>query len=117
MATLKALGSVLMLAALAVAAQERPALRWYKGNTHTHTTLSDGDSSPEDVTRWYKDHGYNFLVLTDHNVLQPVDELNATLGVPGSFLVIKGEEVTNRLTGKGVHVNGLDTRSRIGAQQ
>ena len=115
--TLKTLGSLLLLAALAVAAQERPALRWYKGNTHTHTTLSDGDSTPEEVTRWYKDRGYNFLVLTDHNVLQPVDRLNDAFAVPGSFLVIKGEEVTNRLNGKGIHVNGLDTRSRIGAQQ
>src|SRR5262245_46662494 len=27
--------------------------RWYKGNTHTHTTNSDGDSAPVDVVRWY----------------------------------------------------------------
>ena len=25
-----------------------PALRFYKGNTHTHTTLSDGRVSPEE---------------------------------------------------------------------
>jgi hypothetical protein len=28
---------------------------WYKGNTHAHTTESDGDSPPEYVARWYKD--------------------------------------------------------------
>ena len=44
-------------------------LHWFKGNTHTHTLESDGDSTPEEVTRWYKEHGYNFLVLSDHNVL------------------------------------------------
>jgi len=43
-------------------------LQWFKGNTHAHTTMSDGDSSPEVVAKWYKDHGYNFFVLSDHNV-------------------------------------------------
>jgi hypothetical protein len=43
--------------------------QWYRGNTHTHTWWSDGDSPPETVVKWYKDHGYNFLVLSDHNVL------------------------------------------------
>src|SRR5687767_2244007 len=43
--------------------------QWFKGNTHTHTWWSDGDSPPETVVRWYKEHGYNFLVLSDHNVL------------------------------------------------
>ena len=40
---------------------------WYKGNIHTHTTESDGDADPDFVTRWYRDHGYDFLVLSDHN--------------------------------------------------
>jgi hypothetical protein len=31
--------------------------RWYKGNTHTHTLNSDGDSTPDDVVRWYREHG------------------------------------------------------------
>jgi hypothetical protein len=25
--------------------------RWYKGNTHTHTLNSDGDSTPDEVVR------------------------------------------------------------------
>ena len=32
---------------------DRAAWRWYKGQTHTHTLESDGDSTPEEVTRWY----------------------------------------------------------------
>ena len=48
--------------------------RWYKGNTHTHTWWSDGDSAPEVVTAWYRQHGYNFLVLSDHNVLSEGDK-------------------------------------------
>ena len=34
---------------------------WYKGNTHSHTVNSDGDSSPDAVARWYMEHHYNFV--------------------------------------------------------
>jgi hypothetical protein len=44
--------------------------RWWKGNLHTHTFWSDGDDFPEMVVDWYKNHGYNFLSLSDHNILQ-----------------------------------------------
>ena len=43
--------------------------RWWKGNTHTHTFWSDGKDYPEMVVDWYKQHGYNFLTLSDHNIL------------------------------------------------
>ena len=45
------------------------ALKWRKGNLHTHTFWSDGDDFPEMVVKWYKDHGYDFLSLSDHNIL------------------------------------------------
>jgi hypothetical protein len=51
----------------AVPAQAEP--RWWKGNIHTHTYWSDGDDFPEMVAEWYRTHGYNFLALSDHNVL------------------------------------------------
>src|SRR5687767_7698551 len=54
-----------------------PPLQWYKGNTHTHTLNSDGDSTPDEVVRWYREHRYHFLVLTDHNFVTSVDGLNA----------------------------------------
>jgi hypothetical protein len=44
-------------------------LGWLKGNTHTHTLWSDGDAAPEKVADWYKSHGYQFLVLSDHNIM------------------------------------------------
>lgn len=43
--------------------------QWYKGNTHTHTLWSDGDAAPEWATAWYVDHDYDFLCLSDHNVM------------------------------------------------
>jgi hypothetical protein len=99
----------------ALFAQE-PAPRWFKGNTHTHTLNSDGDSTPDDVVRWYREHGYHFVVLTDHNFLTSVDALNALHGAHEQFIVIKGEEVTDRFGDKPIHVNGLDVEKRVGAQ-
>lgn len=112
-------GFIAVQLSLVVAAQSaRPAaLRWYKGNTHTHTLESDGDSTPDEVTRWYKEHGYNFLVLSDHNVRTSIDALNAKYAAPGTFTLIPGEEVTSSFESKSIHVNGIDTRERIGRQQ
>jgi acetyl esterase/lipase len=44
--------------------------RWYKGNLHTHSLWSDGDDFPERISTWYRDHGYDFLAISDHNTLQ-----------------------------------------------
>ena len=87
--------------------------RWYKGNTHTHTLNSDGDSTPDEVVRWYRDQRYHFLVLTDHNYLTSVDGLNAVHGAAEKFLVIRGEEVTSSVASKAVHVNGLNVDSLV----
>ena len=44
---------------------ERPGQFW-RGNLHTHSTLSDGVLEPEEVCRRYRAEGYDFLALTDH---------------------------------------------------
>ncbi|MGI8967363.1 MAG: hypothetical protein ACR2H1_14945, partial [Limisphaerales bacterium] len=44
--------------------------RWLKGNLHTHSYWSDGDDYPEMICDWYKTHGYQFLALSDHNIIQ-----------------------------------------------
>ncbi len=95
---------------------ESPQLRWYKGNTHTHTLNSDGDSTPDEVVRWYREHDYHFLVLSDHNFLTSVDALNALHGADEQFLVIRGEEVTDRFQDKPIHVNGLDVEQVVPPQ-
>lgn len=43
--------------------------RWWKGNLHTHSLWSDGDGFPEMIADWYREQGYHFVSLTDHNVL------------------------------------------------
>jgi hypothetical protein len=45
------------------------APRWWKGNLHTHSLWSDGDDFPEMIAEWYRTRDYDFLALTDHNVL------------------------------------------------
>ncbi len=84
-----------------------PQGSWFKGNLHTHTLNSDGDSTPDDVVKWYREHGYSFVTLTDHNYLTSVDGLNALHGADEKFLVMKGEEVTDRFGNKPLHVNAF----------
>jgi hypothetical protein len=85
-----------------------PKGRWYKGNLHTHTLNSDGDSTPHEVTTWYREHGYNFLVLTDHNHLTDIAGLNAIHAAKEKFLLITGEEVTDSYERKPIHVNAFN---------
>jgi hypothetical protein len=61
------------LAASAVLSAAEEA-KWYKGNLHTHTYWSDGDDFPEMVADWYKSHGYDFLALSDHNIIADNDK-------------------------------------------
>lgn len=42
---------------------------WKKGNLHTHSYWSDGDDYPEQIIKWYKEHDYDFVALSDHNTL------------------------------------------------
>ena len=137
------------------------SLRWYRGNTHTHTLWSDGDASPDHVVKWYADNGYQFLVLSDHNVMQqgerwfPVaeggrltpqqldalvtefgadsvetreedgltelrlrtlEELQERFDQPGRFMLIPGEEVTDRFRLAEVHINALNVIETVGPQ-
>ena len=101
------------LAWMAAAQTGVPAGRWYKGNLHTHTINSDGDTAPDDVVRWYKEHRYDFLSLTDHNFLTETEGLSSVFGAKGKFLLLPGEEVTSGYSGKPIHVNALDVRSFI----
>ena len=42
--------------------------KFYKGQFHTHTWWSDGRAAPEQAVAFYKERGYDFLGITDHNV-------------------------------------------------
>ncbi len=62
--------AMLIAAALGSVTSHSEDARWWKGNTHAHSWWSDGDMPPELIASWYKSHGYHFLVLSDHNIMQ-----------------------------------------------
>lgn len=116
------LGTVLLQITVSAVAtgQTTTGPRWYRGNTHTHTSNSDGESPPSVVVQWYREHGYQFLVITDHEYITDVAPLNALFGARGQFLVISGQEVTDRVTDpshpegrRAAHVNALGTHSVV----
>ena len=73
--------------------RDLPKLKWFKGNIHTHTTESDGDDTPGNVVRWYRRHGYDFLVLSDHNHLTLFEYAEGRRRFKRP-LTVPGEEVT-----------------------
>ena len=85
---------------------------WYKGNTHTHTNKSDGNELPRRVVRWYLDHEYNFLAITDHNFVTWPTHLDTDKN--DDFILIPGEEVTDRAEGKPVHLCALGINALVG---
>jgi hypothetical protein len=102
-------------------AAEENGLHWYKCNTHTHTASfpnSDANLSAEYAVRWYKQHGYQCVVITDHEHLTPVDSLNEEFGGDSQFLVIRGQEITQGIqdSSKRIrwsHVNGININRAI----
>ncbi len=49
---------------------------WLKGNIHSHSTVSDGMFTPEELAKSYASAGYDFLSMTDHNVFVPHGNLS-----------------------------------------
>ena len=62
---------------------------WYKGNLHTHSTNSDGRKTPEEIVRIYREHGYQFLAFTEHELYTHNRELSNE-----DFLILPGMEIS-----------------------
>lgn len=86
--------------------------RWYKGNIHAHTNVSDGLLSPADVVSVYKNEGYDFIALTDHR------QASAGKEYP-DFLVLSGIEldVNDYDTRRAFHIVGIGFEGNIKYQQ
>ncbi len=65
----------------------RQEVPYYKGNLHAHSTASDGKKSPAEVAAIFKKHGYQFIVLSDHDIYIRTDEYNSA-----GFIVLPGME-------------------------
>lgn len=92
-----ALAPVLALAASCRDAAARGAADvrgWLVGNLHAHTTHCDhADASPAEVVRWYHDHGYDFLCLSEHDLFLEPAELELGFQPRAGFFLIRGAEV------------------------
>ena len=85
--------------------------RWFRGNTHAHTELcGHADSSPEAVARWYHDHGYNFLCLSEHNRFIDPATVPLPPGKREDFILIPGQEITGSRV---IHTTALNTSSLV----
>lgn len=62
--------------------------KFFKANFHTHTTISDGKLSPEEMVAAYKERGYSVLAITDHSVCVSHRELNSD-----DLLLLTGVEI------------------------
>jgi len=77
-------------------------LKWYKGNLHTHSHgFKESPHSASNALKWYADHGYDFLCMTEHDHLVDYDF--------DRLLLIPGQEVGKAMKSqKGtVHINGF----------
>ena len=68
---------------------------FYKANLHSHTTVSDGELSPEKMKALYKQNGYSVLAFTDHWRFVTHNELT-----DNDFLILNGVENAADESGK-----------------
>jgi len=145
---------------------------WWKGNLHSHSLWSDGDAPPEEIVSWYLENNYNFLVLSEHDIMSTNDkwvsvmdikrcikiknplsceflmtpeklnnleekfgksfvkirknidnqiemklktlyELRQEFESQENFILINGEEITDRYLDKALHVNAINIKKNI----
>ena len=86
--------------------------RWFRGYTHTHSTVSDGCLSVPDRFAAYRAAGYDFMVLTDHGRVSDVSSFT-----DDGFLAISGIELhpSNPFGGDVYHLVAIDVREHIDA--
>ena len=77
---------------------------WLRGNLHTHTTRSDGRSDPQEMIAAYADLGYDFLMLSDHDVLGSADGLDGR-----GMVILRGNEIS----GNGPHLLDVAATKRV----
>ena len=90
-------------------------LRPMKGDLHSHSYRSDGKRDPAALAGHYREQGYDFFALTDHNRFYPGGEIDeAYAGVQTGIVRIPGEEV--HAPGSVVHIVHVGGKSGVTAQ-
>jgi len=78
-----------------------------KGALHVHTNLSDGVLSPREAVEIYRNLGFDFIAITDHDFLIKPDYMDKIPTDIDGILVFKGIELTVFARGY-MHVNRID---------
>ncbi len=85
--------------------------RLYKGNLHTHTTVTDGVKTPEETKAIYKELGYDFLALTDHWIYgEGCEDDNSGLIILSGIEYHFGADVVGGI----FHIVGIGTKTDPG---
>ncbi|WP_167859520.1 CehA/McbA family metallohydrolase [Paenibacillus cymbidii] len=71
--------------------------RWYRGDFHSHTVLSDGKMTPEATMELAERLGLDFFVATEHNLLPASWPTGKPLAIPGMELTSFGRGDWNAL--------------------
>ncbi len=79
---------------------------WLKGNIHCHSTVSDGYFKPEEIIALYHDREYDFLSITDHNIVKQHKDF-----FPDMILLEGIEHDLTFSKYKNIHVVGISAKS------
>ena len=84
--------------------------QWLRGNLHTHTTKSDGSREPQVVIDDYAQRGYDFLMLSDHDIHTSVADLSrydakGMVLIPGNEISANGPHMLHVNAGRLVPPN------------
>lgn len=76
-------------------------INYYSGNFHTHTNLSDGSFSPNEVVERYYQYSFDILSITDHDDLNdyktswPWSKIGIDLPKENKILAVEGSEISD----------------------
>jgi len=80
---------------------------WLRGNLHAHTTASDGRRSMQAVINDYAKRGYDFLMISDHDIVTGAADYSKVKD--RGMVLIPGNEISAR----GPHLLHVDPGKRI----
>ena len=76
-------------------------IKQWKGNLHMHTTRSDGKLSYAEAIGFFRSHGYDFCMVSDHDIYWDTDEFDAE-----DFITLSGAEYDIRQNPNNLHPIG-----------
>jgi len=86
-----------------------------KGDLHSHSFRSDGSHDPASQAGHYREQGYDFAALTDHNRFFSGEEIDRFYeGVSTGFVRISGEEI--HCPGSPIHIVHVGGRESVASR-